>query len=138
MLRIINLLNQKNHFLEKFYSLNEAELLNFTVGQFENLEAFYQSREKLIGLIKYLDEEIEKASTENYTNKENYKLEIKEAMAIKDEYVNRILAQDLEILACIESAKSNIIKELQDIKKNKKAVGSYKSKSFQRRLDEKV
>ena len=27
MTRIINLLNQKNHYLEKFYSINENELL---------------------------------------------------------------------------------------------------------------
>ena len=52
MLRIINLLNQKNHFLEKFYSINETELLNFSKGNFDNLEDFYQSRERILSIVR--------------------------------------------------------------------------------------
>lgn len=132
MVKIINLYNQKNHFLEKFYSINETELLNFAQGNFDNLEHFYQSREKILELIKILDQQIEETQSEmktpaQPTNEE--KQQIREALAVKDEYVNRILAQDLEILACIENTKSDIIRELQDIRKMKKAVGSYRSKN---------
>ena len=138
MLRIINLLNHKNHYLEKFYSLNENEILNFAKNDFSHLEGFYQSREKILETIRYIDSEIDEAQKGDAVITPEQRREVATALAIKEEYVARILAQDLEILACIESAKSNIIRELQEIRHAKKAVGSYKSKSFNRRLDEEV
>lgn len=140
MLRIITLLNQKNHYLEKFYSLNETELMNFSRGIFDTLESFYQMRDKMLDIIKYIDTEIDQAQARaEGVLTTDARLQIREALAIKEEYVSRILAQDLEILACIETAKSNIIKELQSIHRAKNAVGRYKSGlGDARRLDEEV
>ena len=138
MLRIITLLNQKNHYLEKFYSLNEREILNFSQGNFDNLENFYQTREKLLELIKYLDAEIDQTQQEDHLIQDIHRKQIRELLAVKEEYVNRILAQDLEVLQCIEKTKSTIIRELQDLKKNRKVVGSYKSRTFVNRLNEKA
>jgi len=140
MLRIITLLNQKNHYLEKFYSLNETELLNFVRGDFNSLDSFYQMRDKILEIIKYIDSEIDHAQVRSEGELTlEIKLQIRESLAIKDEYVSRILAQDLEILACIENEKSNIIRELQSISRTKSAVGRYKSGiGDARRLDEEV
>ncbi len=143
MLRIITLLNQKNHYLEKFYSMNEVEILNFSQGIFDNLETFYKNRESILEMIKYLDSELDlvqrnTADAEAQAMKAEDRRQMQSAMAIKDEYVNRILSQDLEILSCIENAKTMIIRELQEVRKNKKAMGGYKSKTFNRRLDEEV
>jgi len=133
--RIISLLNQKNHYLEKFYSVNETEILNFAKGEFSNLENFYQTREKILETIAYIDSQIEaESASPDITSAE--RREISTALAVKEEYVSRILAQDLEILSCIESAKSSIIRELQEIRKTAKAVGSYRSRTFNNRLDE--
>lgn len=138
MSRIITLINQKNHYLEKFYSANECELLNFVAGDFSNLESFYQSREKILEMIKYIDGQIEAASAEGNELSAAERKEVSEGLAIKDEYVNRILGQDLEILATIEDAKSSIIRELQDVRKTRKAVGSYRSRTFNNIIDEEV
>lgn len=140
MLRIIKLLNQRNHYLEKFYSLNESELLNFSRGIFDTLESFYQMRDKMLDIIKYIDSEIDQTLLkDDDVQSVELKPQIREALAIKEEYVNRIIAQDLEILECIETAKSNIIKELQSINRTKNAVGRYKSGIGEsRRLDEEV
>jgi hypothetical protein len=138
MLRIITLLNQKNHYLEKFYSLNEKELINFAQGDFGNLESFYQMREKILELIKYLDSEVEQTRQDDHLVEKSDRVQIRELLAIKEEYVSRILAQDLEVLQCIESTKSSIIRELQDLKRNRKVVGSYKSRTFGHKLDEKA
>ncbi|MFN7729687.1 MAG: hypothetical protein ACK5P7_11070 [Bdellovibrio sp.] len=137
MLRIITLLNQKNHYLEKFYSLNENALLDFSTGNFDQLEDFYQTREKILKMVKYLDQELDKAQNlvTHQVSVENRR-DLREALAVKDEYVNRILSQDLEILSCIETAKSNIIRELQDIRKTKRAVSGYKANLKDYRLDE--
>ncbi len=138
MTRIITLINEKNHYLEKFYSLNEKELKNFLVGSFESIEYFYNSREKILEIIKYVDAQTEQEQVRlaQQPASENEKLEIRRALLIKDQYVERILEQDLQILSCIEATKNSLIKELQGISKNKKAVGGYKQKSFNHRLDE--
>lgn len=139
MQRIISLLQEKNHYLEKFYALNESELLNFSMGNFEALENFYNTRERILEIIKYLDGQLEQenAATHDFSNvtAEERRLAT-ESMRTKDEYVARIIEQDLEVLACIEAAKSNIIRELQDVRRVRKAVGGYKSPTFNKRLDE--
>jgi len=139
MLRIINLLQEKNHYLEKFYSLNENEIINFSQGNFDSLEGFYNTREKILEVIKYIDGQLDQVQIEmrDMTKvSDEERRQIKQAMAIKDEYVSRIIDQDLEVLACIEAAKSNIIRELQDVRRARKAVGGYKSPTFNKRLDE--
>ena len=142
MKRIATLLNEKNHYLEKFYSLNETELENFVRGQFENLDYFYKTREKILEVVRYLDSQIVAVRVESDSEVANcaadVKQAIKEALYIKDQYVEKIIEQDLKVLSCIESAKSEIIRELQDIRKNKKAVNGYKSPTFKQRLDEEV
>lgn len=141
MTRIITLLNEKNHYLEKFYSLNEGELVNFAQGQFDNLESFYQTREKILAVLKYVDSELDKAQAAmdvNGVHSEEGRQQIKESLRIKDEYVARIIEQDIQVLACIEAAKNSIIKELQETRRARKAVGGYKVNTFQQRIDEEV
>lgn len=141
MTRIITLLNEKNHYLEKFYSLNEGELVNFAQGQFDNLESFYQTREKILAVLKYVDSELDKAQAAmdmNGVHSEEARLQIKESLRIKDEYVTRIIEQDIQVLACIEAAKNSIIKELQETRRARKAVSGYKVNTFQQRIDEEV
>jgi hypothetical protein len=139
MLRIISLLQEKNHYLEKFYSLNETEIVNFSLGNFENLETFYNTRERILEIIKYLDNQLELSNSAMEDLRhvvDQDRRQVTEAMCTKDEYVSRIIEQDLEVLACIEVAKSNIIRELQDVRRARKAVGGYKSPTFDKRLDE--
>lgn len=140
MTRIITLLNEKNHYLEKFYSLNETEMGGFMEGNFERLEMFYETRERILETIKYIDSQIEASHRQDTmifeTASPDQRRRAREAMAIKDEYVARIVEQDLQVLACIESAKNTIIKELQELKKGRKAVAGYKSPTFTKRLNE--
>lgn len=139
MTRIINLLQEKNHYLEKFYALNETEIFNFSNGNFDNLEVFYNTREKILEILRYIDsqlDQVQKTLIDLSGVSTDERRQTREAMATKDEYVSRIINQDLEVLACIEAAKSNIIRELQDVRRVRKAVGGYKSPSFVKRLNE--
>lgn len=141
MTRIIALLNEKNHYLEKFYSLNETELVNFAQGQFENLESFYQTRERILEVLRYVDSQIEKINDETQAIEgivESERAQVKEALGIKDQYVTKIIEQDIQVLSCIETAKNSIIRELQDVRRNRKGISGYKSKTFNQRLDEEV
>lgn len=138
---IIQLLKEKNQHLEKFFELNEQEMLSFNDGNFDNLEVFYQSRETLLEIIHILDGRIEKSNqveTAPISISDKQKVEILKALDKKNELVTGILSQDLQILSCIESAKSSIIKELSQTRVTKKAIGSYKSGEPNKRLDEEV
>jgi hypothetical protein len=136
MNRVISLLEEKNHYLEKFVAVNENALELFQLGNFDSVEEFYETRERILEIIKYLDEELIKQEAQN--NSDELKQIISENLAIKDQYVDFILSQDLEILSCIDLAKSAIIRELQDVKKARKAVSGYKSQKRDpnQRLDE--
>ncbi|RYZ84337.1 MAG: hypothetical protein EOP06_18250 [Proteobacteria bacterium] len=139
MLRIISLLEEKNHYLEKFYALNETEILNFSHGNFDGLENFYNTRERILEILKYIDDQVDQAQSgmsEQQSATTDERRQMRTCMAAKDEYVSRIIDQDLEVLACIEAAKSNIIRELQDVRRVRKAVGGYKSPTFATSLDE--
>lgn len=138
---IINLLKDKNYHLDKFRLLNESELLNFTDGNFDNLETFYQARETILDLIRCIDRLIDAASESQdkaAVISEPDKKEMLKSMNAKQELVTQILAQDLQILSVIEMAKSNIIKELRQVQGAKKAVGAYKSGDVRNKLDEKA
>lgn len=131
MIRIIQLMSEKNHFLEKFMSLNEKQIIRLQSGQYDQIEKFYNQREDLLKIIKYIDSE---------TNKEQMKkneiasvmLEsdrkiIKENLKIKDNYTAKILDQDMQVLSLIDQAKSQIIKELQEVRHGRRAMAGYKS-----------
>jgi hypothetical protein len=138
---IINLLKDKNYHLQKFYQLNEDELVRFGQDNFDNLEIFYQSRETILDLVRCIDRLVETAAsvhTEPTHISSQYKREMMQAMGAKNELVSLILAQDLQILSVIEQAKSNIIKELRQVSTAKKAVGAYKSGDTVSKLNEKA
>lgn len=142
MTRILTLLNQKNHYLEKFYALNESEFQKFLHGNFDQIESFYQTRERILEMIKYIDAEIDKTQDTVVDSEAPQfsimKRRISEALRTKNVYVEKIIQQDLEILSCIESAKNSIIKDLQDLHRGKKAVGGYKIKTYSNKIDEEI
>lgn len=138
---IINLLKDKNYHLQKFHQLNETELLNFTEGNFDNLETFYQSRETILDLIRCIDRLVDaagEAQGEGVKASDQQKKDVLKCMSDKNEIVTRILAQDLQILSVIEQAKSNIIKELRSVQVGRKAISGYKSGDAPSKLDEKA
>ncbi len=137
MMRIIQLLDQKNHYLEKFYALGEETLSQLSEGQFNDVEGFYQNREKILEMIRYIDFEVNEAQnaiTEEVDTESRQ--EVKARLKVKEVYVSQILDQDLSIMSFIEQVKTEIIRELQQVKQAKRAVGGYKTRSFSHRLDE--
>ncbi len=131
MIRLIQFLNEKNHFLEKFYTLNESQITRLEAGKFDDLELFYNQREDLLKIIKYIDAEIHKAHMLHKDIvgqfSEEQKTEIRESMRTKEAYVRRILEQDLQVLGMIDDAKSMIIKELKGMQKTRRAMTGYKT-----------
>ncbi len=140
MTSAIDIINEKNSHLEKFYRLNEAELERFTAGDFAGLDEFYKSREGILDIVRKLDEMLERTSAEVNPSSisEQSKKEVLNALDFKNQLVTRILEQDLRILSVLESAKSEIIKELTQVRSARKAIGAYHSGRNKSRLNEKA
>lgn len=129
-MRLIQLLEQKNHYLEKFLTLNELQLKLIEQTEIDTLDEFYEKREKILEIIQYIDGQITNAYQSHTTHETNLEANnIQKLLFIKDEYVYRILDQDIQILACIDQARQSIISELSDIQTAKKAIKGYHSKS---------
>ncbi len=128
MEKLLNLMTEKNHYLEKFYSLNAEELVNFGDGNYENVESFYRARDKILDLIRTIDEMIDVEAKATPTPLDaDAKSDVEKLLINKDEWVTAILSQDLQVLSWIEKEKSSIIRELQVVGKTKKAVSGYHS-----------
>ncbi|MFN3453329.1 MAG: hypothetical protein ACK41T_00115 [Pseudobdellovibrio sp.] len=131
MIRLVQLLTEKNHFLEKFYSLNERQISKLEDGHYDDIENFYNKREDLINILKYMDTEISKAHSMhreiNGVFTDTDRAALRECMRVKEMFVEKILDQDIQVLALIDVAKSKIIKELQDVRLAKKALTGYKT-----------
>lgn len=140
MERVIALLREKNHFLEKFFAVNENELINMAEGNFENVEEFYKVRDKILDLINCIEKLLEKEESEIKSSQVSaeQRVEIEALMKIKDEWVTSILAQDLQVLSYIDREKSNIIKELKETQQFRRVVGAYAKQDQINQLDEKI
>ncbi len=139
MNRLMSLLKEKNHYLEKFANINELELMNFSEGDFENLEYFYQTREQILELINSIDGligEEEARVLGRIQIPDEARLVITTLLNEKDQWVKQILAQDLLVLSHIDREKSQIINELRSVKKVKKVIHAYHSGNQSRQLDE--
>lgn len=113
MERLIELLHERNKYLEKFHNMNEKELVNFEKGQFENLESFYNNREGILNRLSKLEDRIgDIHKMEPFKFGETDQKETLKAVQYKKELVLEILSQDLRLLSFVESEKTNIIKDL--------------------------
>lgn len=130
MEEILTYLKEKNHYLKKFYTLNKAELFRFSDGDFSRVDYFYKSRDNMLDMIAHieqlLEKELAKYKDTSVIPKESKK-KIKDELDYKDSVINEILNQDLQILALIDAAKSNIIRELQEVNKTKAVASAYHS-----------
>lgn len=135
-MRLIQLLEQKNHYLEKFFSLNDLQARLLVDNEIDTLDEFYHQREKLLDIISYIDEQI----TEAYSQFDGKQMatEVQRLLFIKDEYVHRILDQEVTILSLMDQLKSGILSELIEIKANQKAIKGYRSPILETKLSEKA
>ena len=137
---ILELLERKNQFLSEFFDLNEREIVQFQQSNFDQLDYFYQARESLLEIIHHIDQKIDELQVAlgEYSPTDDEKVSLKKSLTTKDNFVHKILSQDLVILQCIDDEKSAIIRELQEVQKNKKGISAYKSPTFHKTLDEEV
>ena len=138
MSQVLSLLEEKNKHLAKFYQMNEIEMTRIAEGNFDELENFYRNREGILDLIRTIDNLTEVASQETITEDidDNQRVQVMDFLDQKNELVQQILEQDLRILSFIEQAKSEIIRELGQVRIARKAIAGYQSGATKTQLDE--
>jgi hypothetical protein len=123
---LLDLMARKNSFLEKFHMINEAELINFSADDFENLESFYQCRENILRLIGRIDEQMDNMLKTMETDiSRDVRLQIQQYLDKKDDWAKKIVDQDLQIITAIERKKSGIINELKSVRNERKLHSAY-------------
>ncbi len=131
MIRIVSLLEEKNQYLEKFYKLNEKELIDLADNRHDNIENFYAAREGILKMVEKIDSLIDEQIKLNEIDINSasglLKKRIVKAFAYKTELVNLVLSQDLQIISYIERAKTELIEELSNVKKEKQAMKAYRA-----------
>ncbi len=136
MQRLLELMDQKNHYLEKFYTINETHLVDFLKNRFEEINDFYNARENILEILKYIDQEIRIVSHTATEESMHQVQKLRLSLSVKDTFVGKIIEQDIDILACIEAAKNSIIQELKDVRMGKKVIAAYKAPTFSANIEE--
>lgn len=138
MSQVLSLLEEKNKHLAKFYQMNEIEMTRIADGNFDELENFYRNRDGILDLVRTIDTLTEVASqqTQDQDIDEKQRVQVLDLLNQKNELVRQILEQDLKILSLIEQAKSDIIRELGQVRIARKAISGYQSGSNKTQLDE--
>ena len=132
MNRIIQLFKERNHYLDKFIDLNASELQKFNSGNFEDVEVFYETRDRLLNLLKCLEDliELEYESIKNKTIvvDASIKKDIQYLLQQKEDKIQIIVEQDIELISLVDQEKTKIYHTMKSIKKGRKVISAYKSK----------
>ena len=138
MTKTMELLEEKNKYLEKFLGLNSKWLERLSRSDFGDIEEFRETREEILNIIKYID-----ALVESHANRieaieldNNLRIKVNALLVRKDSLVKAILSQDLDIMQFIDCAKTQVIQDLRNVQKTKKTIGSYKSFNRKDTVDE--
>lgn len=129
MSKIIELLKEKNFYLERFLEESRKERLRFKARHFENLDGLYQKRDQILKNIQSIDSKISKICEDN--GKELLdppnKNEVSVMLQKIKENVRYITEEDLEIISVIENEKTKIIQEISKTKEGRKVLNGYKA-----------
>lgn len=130
MHKVIELLKEKNFYLERFLEESRKEKSHFKARRFDNLELLYRKREQILLNIESIDSRLDKIFTDEKSDENLAKPktgEIKKLLDIIKTNVRYIMEEDLQIISCIEDEKSKIIKEISSTREGRKVLKGYKT-----------
>ena len=129
MSKVIELLKEKNFYLERFLEESRKERTRFKARHFENLDSLYNKREQILHNIQSIDVRISKICEDEGPEILNppKKNEVSQMLKNIKTNVRYIMEEDLEIISFIENEKTKIIKEITQTKEGRKVLNGYKA-----------
>ena len=125
---VLEYLEMKNHYYEKFFSITKSFLEQINRNQWDDLEFFVDNRERILSIIRSFDFQISRAMDSKSVSEEEtekYRLEVKVIMQKRSEIAAKIVAIDLEVIARIDDYKSDTIRELKKTVATQNQVNSF-------------
>ncbi len=129
MSKVLELLKEKNFYLERFLEESRKERGRFKARHFENLDLLYNKREQILLNIQSIDRRINELCDEDGTEVLNppKKSEVEQMLKNIKNNVRYIMEEDLQIISFIEEEKSKIIKEISNTREGRRVLNGYKA-----------
>lgn len=127
---VIEYLEMKNHYYEKFYSVTTKLLDAASQNQWKDLNFFVDSRERILSILRSFDVKIEQAMSkyrDNDRTLEAYRLKVKSLFQKRSEWAQRIVNQDLKLISAIDDFKTETIRELKTTLSTQQHLDSFNS-----------
>ena len=115
MEEVLEYLQMKNQYYEKFLSVTIKLLEQARRNQWDELEFYVDNRERILNIIRSFDHKIARVFKDESlsdTEMELYRPQVKRLLQQRAEIANRIVAVDLELISKIDEMKSETIKDL--------------------------
>jgi hypothetical protein len=127
--KLQSLLEQKNHFLERFLLLCKTYRSKLLAGDSNDIDLFQQSRQQILNIVEYFDNYIERITASLPENPDaippRYRKAVRELIQSKDEIVREILNVDVEVLGLLQIMQDNLDNDLADVRKSKRLTNAY-------------
>jgi len=128
MEEVIQYLEMKNHYYEKFYTVTQKFLDQIARNEWGNLEFFVDSRERILSIIRSFDAKISNAMEKvkgRGNTKEVDKNLLKKMMDERKNLGDKILELDLQLIAAIDDYKNETIRELKKTVETQQQIDAF-------------
>lgn len=128
MEEILQYLEMKNHYYQKFYNVTHKFLDKVSRNEWEQTEFFVESRDRILSIIRSFDVKISRCMAEMKKDSEPTAIEkalLKKISQEKKMIGEKILEIDLRLITAIDDYKTETIKELQKTVKAQQHIDAF-------------
>ncbi|MFM8270629.1 MAG: hypothetical protein ACKN9V_10615 [Pseudomonadota bacterium] len=132
MEEVMQYLEMKNHYYEKFYSVTLKFLDQIARNDWTNLNFFVDSRERILNIIRSFDAKISHAVNEAKDHVQTGTTErslMKKMMDERKLLADKILELDLQVISAIDDYKSETIRELKKTVETQQQIDAFEKNS---------
>ena len=128
MQEVLEYLQMKNHYYEKFYSLTEKFLAQVEKNNWEDIQFFVDNRERLLNIIRSFDHKIASVFDKmkiSDSEMSEMKPKVKELLDKRAAIASKIVSLDLHLISKIDDHKSDTIRDLKKTMETKDQMDSF-------------
>lgn len=136
MEQVIQYLEMKNNYYEKFFDISLKFLSEAKNNQWDNLKFFVENRERLLNMIRALDQKIARAFNKSSNSEEelnSYRETLRGLFDRKKSLGEKIINIDLQLISRIDNMKSKTIKQLKSSLETHQQIDTFERSSNTKR-----
>ncbi|NBX93282.1 MAG: hypothetical protein EB078_00890 [Proteobacteria bacterium] len=128
MEEVLQYLEMKNHYYEKFYSITRKFLDQIAQNDWKDLDFFVDSRERILNIIRSFDAKISKVIEQSNASKpvnDGDKMMMNRVIEKKRRIADKIVDLDLQLISAIDEYKNETIRELKKTVETQQQIDSF-------------